>query len=151
MLLHVVHETAYDYAPAVKTAQHLGHLTPANDARQRLVRHRLAISPEPAQRSESQDAFGNTRTFFSLQAAHSRLSVTAESVVETQAATQPANEMPWEDARERMRYHRGARYDPASGFVFASPYVPRHEDFAAYAHASFAPGRPLLDAARARI
>ena len=38
--------------------------------------------------------------------------------------------MPWEEVRERMRYHRGAAYDPAAEFVFASPYVPRHEDFA---------------------
>jgi transglutaminase-like putative cysteine protease len=148
MLLHVVHETAYDYAPAVKTAQHLGHLKPMNDARQRLVSHRLAIAPQPAQPSESVDVFGNTRTFFSLQGAHSRLAVTAESVVETSAAPEPRHALPWEEARERMRYHRAARYDAASQFVFASPYVPRHDDFAAYARASFAPGRPLLDAAR---
>jgi transglutaminase-like putative cysteine protease len=148
MLLHVVHETAYDYAPAVKTAQHLGHLKPVNDAQQRLVSHRLSISPQPAHRSEAVDVFGNTRTFFSLQAAHSRLAVTAESTVETSAAPPPEHDMAWEDARERMRYHRGAQYDPATEFVFASPYVPRHDDFTAYARASFAPRRPLLDAAR---
>ena len=149
MRLHVVHETTYDYAPAVKTAQHLGHLKPAHDAQQRVLSHHLDIAPQPAQRSEAVDVFGNTRTFFSLQAAHSHLAVTAESVVETFALPEPDHAMPWEEVRERMRYHRGAHYDPASEFVFASPYVPRHDDFAAYAHPSFAPGRPLLDAARA--
>lgn len=148
MRLHVVHETTYDYAPAVKTAQHLGHLKPAHDALQRVLSHHLDIEPQPAQRSEAADVFGNMRTFFSLQAAHSRLAVTAESVVETFALPEPHHAMPWEDVRERMRYHRGAHYDPASEFVFASPYVPRHDDFAAYARPSFAPGRPLLDAAR---
>jgi transglutaminase-like putative cysteine protease len=48
-----------------------------------------------------------------------------------------------------MRYHRTAKYDPAAEFAFASPYVPRDDAFADYARSSFAPGRPLLDAARA--
>jgi len=56
--------------------------------------------------------------------------------------------MPWEEARERMRYHRGAAYDPAAEFLFASPYVPRHAEFVEYALPSFAPGRPLVEAAR---
>ena len=36
MLLHVLHETAYDYVPTVRTAQHMAHLKPANTGRQRL-------------------------------------------------------------------------------------------------------------------
>jgi transglutaminase-like putative cysteine protease len=55
--------------------------------------------------------------------------------------------MTWEEARERMRYHRGASYDPAAEFVFASPHVPRHAEFLAYAMASFTPLRPLVEAA----
>ena len=39
-------------------------------------------------------------------------------------------------------------YDPAAEFSFASPYVPRHADFVAYAQPSFAPGRPVLEGAR---
>ena len=34
MLLHVLHETAYDYAPPVKTAQHMAHLKPAHNGSQ---------------------------------------------------------------------------------------------------------------------
>ena len=70
MLLHVVHETRYDYAPAVKTAQHMAHLKPAHTAQQRLLSHRLTISPAPAQQSEAIDVYGNTRAFFSLQSRH---------------------------------------------------------------------------------
>ncbi|MGZ5181579.1 MAG: transglutaminase family protein [Ramlibacter sp.] len=148
MLLHVVHETTYAYAPAVKTAQHLMHLRPSSRGGQRVLRHGLRISPEPARCSESVDVFGNTRCFFGLQSAHERLQVIADSVVATSAAAPPGDSLPWEDARERLRYHRGARYDPAAEFLFASPYVPRHQDFIDYARASFAPRRPLLDAAR---
>src|SRR5215208_3060227 len=148
MLLHVVHETRYDYAPPVKTAQHMAHLKPAHDARQRLLKHQLSVSPVPAQQSEAVDVFGNTRAFFSLQSAHDTLRVVADSVVATSSRTVPQSGMPWEEARERLRYHRGAAYDPASEFVFASPHVPRHDNFLAYARPSFTKELPLLEAAR---
>ncbi|MBE7940581.1 MULTISPECIES: transglutaminase family protein [Ramlibacter] len=147
MRLQLVHETRYDYAPAVRSAQHIAHLRPADGGQQALLRHSLEISPEPAQRSESTDVFGNLRTFFSLPSPHESLCVVARSVVETRAAAQPDHEMAWEDARERLRYHRASRYDPATEFAFASPYVPRHADFMAYALPSFPPGRGLLEAA----
>lgn len=148
MLLHVVHTTRYDYAPVVQTAQHVAHLRPADDGGQQLLAHRLTIAPEPAQRSEGVDVFGNTRCFFGLQAAHDRLEVVADSVVRTAPRDAPPASLPWEQAGERLRFHRGAAYDPAAQFLFASPYVPRHGDFAAYARPSFSAGRPLLEAAR---
>lgn len=148
MLLHVLHETAYNYTPPVKTAQHLAHLKPLDGPVQRLLSHRLVVDPAPAVQSEAVDLHGNTRTLFSLQGSHARLRVVAESTVETRAVPEPVHAMGWEAVRERMRYHRAAVYDPAAEFAFASPYVPRHEDFIAYAHASFGAGRPLLEAAR---
>ena len=148
MLLHVLHETAYDYAPPVKTAQHMAHMKPVHNALQQLLSHELHITPAPAQQTEWVDVYGNARTFFSLQSVHEQLTVVAESVVSTAAPAVPESAMPWDEVRERMRYHRSAHYDPAAEFVFASPYVPRHEDFLAYARPSFTPGRPLLQAAR---
>jgi len=150
MLLHVTHETRYDYAPPVETAQHLAHLQPLETASQRLVSHQLAITPEPAQRSESPDLYGNVRAFFALESTHDALVVTAQSVVETSQPVLGADAermLPWEQVRERFYYRKGARYDPASDFVFPSPYVPRHDDFAAYARPSFAAGLPLFDVA----
>lgn len=147
MLLHVVHETRYDYVPAVKTAQHMAHLKPAHNGQQQLLQHQLTISPEPAQRSETVDVYGNTRSFFSLQSRHDKLKVVAQSLVSTGKPKLPESDMSWEEVRERLRYHRGAAYDPAAEFVFASPYVPRHQDFLAYAQPSFRPGRPVLEAA----
>lgn len=146
MLLSVVHETAYDYVPLVRTAQHVARLKPIEIGGQRLVSHRITVDPFPAQLTEAVDVYGNTRTFFSLQASHEYLRVIAESLVATAAPAQPQTSLPWEQVRERMRYHRGTRYDPAAEFVFSSPYVPRDEQFVAYAQPSFTPGRPLLEA-----
>ena len=150
MRLHVTHETRYDYVPPVETAQHLAHLKPRETASQRLVSHALRITPEPAQRSEAPDVYGNTRAFFALESTHEELVVTAESVVETSEpvlAPSIARALPWETVRERFRYSKGSRFDAASDFVFPSRYVPRHDDFAAYARPSFAPGRPTFDVA----
>jgi transglutaminase-like putative cysteine protease len=150
MLLHVTHETRYAYSPAVETAQHLAHLKPRATPSQRLVSHALTVSPEPAQRSESPDVYGNARAFFALDSTHEELVVTAESVVETSTpvlSPAAARELPWEQVRERFRYAKETRFDAAAEFVFPSHYVPRHDDFAAYARPSFAPGRPLFDAA----
>ena len=148
MLLHLLHETAYDYAPAVRTAQHMAHLKPVTNQRQRLVNHRLTVDPVPTQQIETLDVYGNTRAFFSLRGHHQQLRVRAESTVATLPVPEPESSVPWEQVRERMRYHRATRYDPAAEFAFSSPYVPRDTLFQAYAQASFAAGRPLLDAAR---
>jgi transglutaminase-like putative cysteine protease len=148
MLLHVLHETVYDYVPTVRTAQHMAHLKPADGGRQKLLSHRLTVDPRPLQQTETVDVYGNTRSFFSLQFSHDALRVVAESLVSTGPCEVPAQSLPWEEVVECMRYHRGAHYDPASEFVFASPYVPRDAAFAAYAQPSFPPGRPLAQAAR---
>ncbi|HVZ46340.1 MAG TPA: transglutaminase family protein [Ramlibacter sp.] len=148
MLLRVVHQNEYVYAPPVKTAQHMAHLKPAHDAHQRLASHRLRIAPEPEQLREGVDVFGNTRAYFSVQSVHERLEVVADSLVSTTTTPPIDNDISWEDARERMRYQRGSHYDPAAGFAFASTYVPRHERLLEYALSSFTAGRPLVDAAR---
>ena len=147
MLLHVLHETSYDYVPVVRTAQHMAHLKPASTGGQRLLSHRLKVDPAPARQTEAVDVYGNTRCFFSLQASHDKLRIRAESLVSTAVSPPPDSSLSWEDVAERMRYHREARYDPASEFVFASPYVPRDLAFASYAQPSFDEGRPLLEAA----
>ena len=147
MLLHVVHETAYDYVPMVRTAQHMAHLKPVERDGQKLLSHRLQVEPAPVQQSESIDVFGNTRSFFSLEYTHDFLRVSAESLVSTSVTEAPAASLPWEQVAERMRYQRAAGYDPAVGFAFSSPYVPRDDGFVRYAQASFPEGRPLLEGA----
>ena len=148
MLLRVIHETLFDYVPAVKTAQHMAHLRPFDTPMQQVLKHSLTISPEPAQRSESVDIYGNLRTFFSLQSRHEELKVVADSLVMTSAPPSVSSVLTWEQVREHFRYRRGAIYDPAAEFLFASPYVPRHQNFMDYASPSFTPDRPLLEAAR---
>ena len=147
MRIQVTHETRYDYLPPVEVAQHMAYLQPVTTATQQLLQHSLKVQPTPEQQSPAVDVYGNTRTFISLQSAHAQLRVVASSVVATTARPVPTSHIPWEQVREHFRYHADGVYDPAAEFVFASPYVPRHPDFATYARASFPPGAGLLAAA----
>ena len=150
MKLQVTHETRYDYQPVVETAQHMAHLRPRNTEVQKLLSHALTISPEPAQLTYTDDLYGNTRGFFSLQTPHHVLKVVADSVVLTEASLTPPPDldaMTWEMARDMFRYKAASAYDSASEFVVASPGSPRHADFVDYARPSFTPGRPLAEAA----
>jgi transglutaminase-like putative cysteine protease len=148
MRLEITHETRYTYHPAVETAQHVAHLRPPSSVNQQLLSHTLEVSPTPSQLTQSLDVYGNLCSFFSLQAAHEELRVVASSLVSTREPIWAQSGMPWEQVRERFRYQAGGRFNPAAEFVFASPYVPRHEDFASYARPSFGPGTPLLVAAQ---
>jgi transglutaminase-like putative cysteine protease len=148
MLLQVTHETRYDYLPAVETAQHMAYLQPVNTPHQQRLSHSLAITPTPTHIRQTSDVFGNTRSYFSLQTPHTTLTVVAHSVLATTSPPLPQSSMSWEQVRERFRYQTGHPFDAAAEFVFASPYVPRHAEFAAYARPSFAPGTPLLAAAQ---
>ncbi|RYZ11536.1 MAG: transglutaminase family protein, partial [Comamonadaceae bacterium] len=150
MLLHLTHETRYDYTPPVETAQHMAHLKPRDTSSQRVVSHELSLDPVPANCHESIDVYGNVRTFFALESTHDELVVTARSLVLTrqpEVGDAAALDLAWERVRERFRFHKGAAYDEAADFCFPSPYVPRHEQFAAYARASFAADRSAFEAA----
>ena len=84
MLLDILHETTYDYVPPVKTALHMAHLRPAETATQRLLAHRLEVTPEPSRLREVTDVYGNTRAFFSLEIVHRSLVVRAEAIERAQ-------------------------------------------------------------------
>jgi transglutaminase-like putative cysteine protease len=148
MKLHILHETRYDYTPAVASAQHLAHLRPRSGRSQQLLSHALGIEPQPLQCSESVDAFGNTRTHFALPHSHTHLRVHAQSLVQTQVAAASHSAISWEAARDRLAYRSGQPYHEASVYAFASPAIELRAEFSSYAAASFAPGTPLLLAAQ---
>lgn len=147
MHLRVIHDTVYHYEAAVQNALHVAHLCPRDTTQQKVLAHCLQIDPRPPQCVQSQDVYGNTRAFFGLPFTHSTLRVRADSVVQTVAPSAVAASLPWEQVRARLHYRRDATYDAATEFCFASPHVPRHEEFATYARTCFTPERPLMEAA----
>ena len=143
MRLSITHETHYEYAPPVDVAQHVACLQPRQTETQQLLLHTLVIAPTPSQRKNAMDVFGNQRTFLALQIPHAELKVTATSTVQTSTLTIASTALPWERACEHFRYRVDGVYDADVEFVFASQYVPRHAEFAAYASPSFVPQADL--------
>jgi transglutaminase-like putative cysteine protease len=148
--LEVVHETRYDYAAPVTLAHHLAHLQPIDDAGQRLLSFGLAVDPPVEPLRHSIDAFGNAQCHFSSVRPHERLTVRSTSRVRLAprfAVLRPETSPRWDELAERLRYVARAPFVPAVEFALPSPFVPRLDALRDYAAASFAPGRPVAEAA----
>ncbi|RZI81464.1 MAG: transglutaminase family protein [Rubrivivax sp.] len=148
--LSVEHETRYRYAHGVQMAQHIACLRPLSDEGQVLEQFEMSVSPTPAQHSTRRDAFGNSRAYFALNAAHTELKVVARSQVLVKARYEgldPTQGATCGQVRELLTYRAEAPFESASEFAYASPYVPLHDELRAYAAESLQDDRPLAEAA----
>jgi transglutaminase-like putative cysteine protease len=139
MIYRLRHETRFAYDGAVTHGYSEARLLPRPTPRQRVLTSRLTIDPEPDDRSEREDFFGNRVVYLGMAHVHGVLVVTAEAEVEVDAASEPA-EVAWEEAR--------ATDGQASQWTLESPLVELPEGAERYARKSFTPGRGLLEAAR---
>jgi transglutaminase-like putative cysteine protease len=140
------------YAARVEVAYHCAYLIPRQDGRQRVLDAHLTIDPAPSQCADTRDSFGNVRTDFALYVPHETLVVDIRSRIAIAPRSGPLNpgaSAPWEEVASGLRYALDASFNPATEFVFASPYVPLLTALRDYAQPSFPPGRSYLAAAAA--
>jgi len=149
MRYRTVHTTSYQYQQPVAQCQNEVRLTPCSLPHQRVRETHIHVQPEPSLIEPHMDYFGNRVTYFAIFQRHERLTVTATSLVEVDAA-EPEIEfpLPWEVARDQLSRAADDACLKASEFVFDSPYVAAGAELADYACPSFSSGRPLLDAVR---
>jgi len=81
-LMMVTHKTRIDYDEPVIEAHNEVRKTPIDTGLQRVVTHRIDVSPGATVRSYH-DYFGSHVHYFNLLEAHSELSIDAHSIVET--------------------------------------------------------------------
>lgn len=145
-VIEVDHLTRYRYAAPVELAQHLACLRPLEDDVQQVALFDMAVAPAPTHHRNERDAWGNSRTFFSTTQPHEALSVHTSSRVRVSARL-PAIELErtpaWEQVAARLRYARGAPFEPAVEFVQPSAHVARLEALRALAAPCFAPATPV--------
>ena len=154
MKYKITHKTWYAYAELVAVCHNLVHLAPRSRARQRCASYHLAIEPRPAFLAGRDDVFGNRAEYFSIESAHRKLEIIAQSVVEVSPATPPqSTDTPtWEDCvfaskrRDRSMVALGPIEPLHSQFTFASPRVPNLREVRDYASKSFTPRRSVLEA-----
>ncbi|MGB0582702.1 MAG: transglutaminase family protein [Limisphaerales bacterium] len=149
LLYHISHRTIYDYASPVSVSHHLVRLRPRTSANQRCQRHEVTINPESAATSLRRDYFGNDHQFVTIEGAHEKLEVIAESEVAVALAFIPdaAETPPWQVARGMALSDHSLASQTAREFVFESPRIRITEEIREYATESFPKGRPLMEAA----
>jgi len=139
--LAVRHETRFTYEVAVTHGLSEARVLPRSTPGQTVLAADVAVDPEPDDRAEHLDFFGNRVVHLAVARSHSVLAVTATAEVDVAtAAPGPAADGPWDAGRWR-------RSPDLMPFVVGSPLVEADGATAGYARASFLPGRPLREAA----
>jgi transglutaminase-like putative cysteine protease len=149
MIYDIRQTTMCTYASPVAHARHVLRLNPIHRAGQNVHVASLQIVPEPSQRREGQDFFGNHITWITLAERHDKLTVKVSARVAVDELAEPAALMtpPFESVREEV--FAAADIGPMSPvhFLFPSRMVSLDPEIRDYARESFWSGRPVLDGA----
>jgi transglutaminase-like putative cysteine protease len=146
MIFEVSHKTVYRYASPVAQSHHLVHLSPRQHERQRVIRHSLAIAPDPAQRNDFVDYFGNPASAVAIENSHAELLIHSRILLEV---TPPpkidlAASAPWETVARHMMPANGPHELAVVQYVPPSHHTPPCRSLLAFAEPFFSPGRPVL-------
>lgn len=149
MKYRIIHKTTYTYADYVSLCQNEAYLLPRHTPQQHCRYSQLRIAPAPALLKERHDFFGNRASYFSIQAPHKVLTVTAVSELDLDYPdlhALPTHSPPWETVRDQIAADTSTEGLEARGYVLPSPFINPDAALAAYARPSFPPGRPILAA-----
>ncbi len=145
-LYRITHVTTYDYAAPVEQSYNEAHLRPRDSDHQQCRSYDLDIDPTPSARFESVDPFGNHVATFVVQGGFERMAVTSTSEVLVWPPSPPPVGPPWESVRALLEIDRQPTARDARRCRAPSRLVPTSNALADYAHPSFLPGRPFVEA-----
>ncbi len=148
MMFDVSHRTAYSYSKPVLQSEHRVHMTPRPGPRQTVHRHSLLIEPAPSSNVAITDYFGNASAILTIEDEHSELIIHARGTVEVLPSDlpMPAASTPWEQVAAKAG-HNGSLDIGVLQFASTSRHTRIVREAVDYARPSFAPQRPILQAA----
>ena len=147
----VVHRTTYRYASAMTDGYTVAHLLVRDAPTQRVESTVVVVDPEPGDRDEHEDLFGNRVVQFGVHTPHERLEVAATSTVVLTPRGDVHSDEPWKSVAARIAGLRGDDALAIGPFHGRSPFVDLRVlggDLAAIAAGAFTPGRGITDAVR---
>ena len=149
MIYDVRQTTTCDYASPVAHARHVLRLTPVTRDGERVHIAALQIVPEPKHRREAQDFFGNRLTWIEIEEPHDALTVklAARVAVAPEPVPTPSSTSAWEAIREEAFATSDIGPLSPAHFLFPSRMVSLDPEIRDYVRDSFAPSRPILEAA----
>jgi transglutaminase-like putative cysteine protease len=148
----VAHRTTYTYGGPMADSYTIAYLRPRPTPWQVVEAAAIDVDPEPDERAERTDVFGNHVLQFGVHHAHDALTLRAESEVLVAPVDVPPPGEPWEVAASRVHELRGGDALAVRPFAGSSPYVALHEHgpaLRAIAEEAFVPHRAVVDGARA--
>jgi transglutaminase-like putative cysteine protease len=120
--LAIDHVTTYEYEGDVLTSYNEARISPARDASQTILNHRVEVSPNVSV-MRYVDCWGTAVSAFDVHEPHRRLVIAGRSLVETVAPSPDSTDIEWEavhDENLRDRFYE---------FLASSPSVPLDEPF----------------------
>jgi len=148
----ISHTTTYEYEWPMSDGYTIAHLLPRPTPHQVVEWAEVTVTPDPDERAEHFDAFGNRVLQIGVHRRHDSLTLvaTSEVVVQVDHVDEPG--APWETVAGRIRELRGADALTVRPFVGSSTFVElgtHGAELRELAGAAFPPGRPIVDGARA--
>lgn len=148
MIYAIRQTTDYAYGELVPASRHIIRMWPLDDDSQTIVSASLSIWPQPAERHDTQDFFGNRITHIAIDTPHDALRVTLDARVEVKPCAIPPQGMAiaWEEIAAQAMVMRDAGARAPVHCLFPSRLIALDPAMTAYAAESFQPGRSVLDA-----
>lgn len=142
----VQHATRYAYGAPVDIGFHLLHLVPPSTDRQRVVEHRLLLSPEPTSCTAFVDHFGNGVRHVAIEKRHESFAAELHAVVEVDVTPPHDNGPAWDEVAAALRDDGFPDEIAVAEFAYPSPLAGDDPAASAFAAVSLAPGRPIIAA-----
>ena len=147
MIYEITHLTRYSYGAIVQFTTGVLRLTPRAGDGQEVQQFRLVTDPVSRPLTERLDSFGNRVTSLRIEKPHRELSITASSRVRVNRPPAPTQSPAWENVAAEAITTTSIAPDCPAIALYPSRRVALFDEATAYAKQSFAPRRPVFDAA----
>ena len=149
MIYGLRHRTTYTYEDPVTFARCVLRLTPQSSATQTVLRSTVAVTPRPSSSHEGTGPFGEKTLTVVIDKPHRELVIEGRSRVDVHAAPlpDPAASPVWERLRDQAYETRALGPDGPATYLYPTRRTPITAPITDYARESFAPGRPIVEAA----
>ena len=149
MIYDVTHLTRYAYGAPVVANDCVLRLRPRDEPGQRVSNYRVEVRPTPSDFVEHEDAFANRVARLRIETAHTQMSIKSSFRAEIERAAPPIAALtpPWETTAALAAASESLRPDSPAFGLYPSRRVALFGAATAYARQSFAPTRPIYEAA----
>ncbi len=148
----ISHRTTYEYSAPMADGYTVAYVLPRPTRQQMVERANVQVDPEPDERDEHIDAFGNRVLQLGVHHQHRSLTVHAMSDVVFEPMTIDGEGPPWEAVVASVIACRGGEALAVRPFAGGIPMVTTDDDrksLRTLVATAFTPHRPVIDAARA--